>query len=34
MPLPPHRYTGLQVGKAGVLFALEMPLPVPGEPPT
>src|SRR5205814_8675389 len=34
MPLPPHRYTGLQVGKPGVLFALEMPLPVPGEPPT
>jgi tricorn protease len=34
MPLPPSRYVGLQAGKPGVLFALEMPLPVPGTPPT
>jgi tricorn protease len=32
MPLPPRRYTGLQVGKAGVLFALESPAPAPGTP--
>ncbi|HEY3044498.1 MAG TPA: PDZ domain-containing protein, partial [Vicinamibacterales bacterium] len=34
MPLPPRRYVGLQAGKSGVLYALEMPLPVPGQPPT
>jgi tricorn protease len=34
MPLPPRRYVGLQVGKPGVLFALETPAPVPGQPPT
>ena len=34
MPLPPRRYVGLQVGKPGVLFALEAPAPVPGQPPT
>src|SRR5262249_50444364 len=34
MPLPPRRYTSLQVGKAGVLFALESPAPTPGQPPT
>jgi tricorn protease len=34
MPLPPRRYTSLQVGKAGVLFALESPAPSPGEPAT
>lgn len=32
MPLPPRRYVGLQAGKAGVLFALEMPAPSPGQP--
>jgi len=32
IPMPPRRYVGLQVGKGGVLFALEMPLPVPGAP--
>ena len=32
MPLPPRRYVGLQVGKAGVLFALEAPLSSPGQP--
>ena len=34
MPLPPRSYTGLQAGKPGVLFALETPLPTPGEPPS
>ncbi len=34
MPLPPRRYVGLQAGKGGVLFALEMPAPVPGQPPS
>src|SRR5262245_24885734 len=34
MPLPPRRYVGLQVGKPGVLFALETPAPTPGQPPT
>lgn len=34
MPLPPRRYIDLQVGKPGVLFATEMPAPVPGQPPT
>ena len=34
MPLPPRRYVGLQVGKPGVLFALESPAPTPGQPPT
>jgi len=34
MPLPPRRYVGLQVGKPGVLFALETPAPAPGQPPT
>jgi tricorn protease len=32
MPLPPRRYVALQAGRAGVLFALEAPLPVPGQP--
>lgn len=32
VPLPPRRYVGLQAGKAGVLFALEMPLAAPGAP--
>jgi tricorn protease len=34
MPLPPRRYAGLQVGKAGVLFALETPAQAPGQPST
>jgi tricorn protease len=34
MPLPPRRYASLQIGKAGVLFALETPPPTPGQPPT
>ncbi|HEY6213030.1 MAG TPA: PDZ domain-containing protein, partial [Vicinamibacterales bacterium] len=34
MPLPPRHYVGLQVGKPGVLFALESPAPTPGQPPT
>jgi tricorn protease len=29
LPLPPRRYEGLQIGKAGVLFALEAPVPKP-----
>jgi tricorn protease len=32
MPLSPRRYVGLQAGKAGVLFALEVPPAVPGQP--
>jgi tricorn protease len=31
MPMPPRRYVGLQAGKAGVLLALEFPLPAPGQ---
>jgi tricorn protease len=34
MPLPPRRYIELEVGKAGVLFALELPPPVPEQPGT
>ena len=30
LPLPPRRYVGLQIGKAGVLFAIEAPTLVPG----
>jgi tricorn protease len=35
VPMPPRRYTGLQVGKAGTLLALEAPPPAdgPGEGP-
>jgi tricorn protease len=33
MPLPARRYTGLQVGKAGNLFAIEAPAPGPGVTP-
>ena len=33
MSLPARRYVGLQPGKAGTLFALESPPPVPGPPP-
>lgn len=32
LPLPPRRYIGLQAGKAGVLFAVAMPLAAPGAP--
>ena len=32
MPLPPRRYVALQVGKPGVLFAIDLPLPSPGQP--
>jgi tricorn protease len=31
MPLPPRRYVGLDTGKAGVLLALEAPLPAAGQ---
>jgi tricorn protease len=31
MPLPPRRYVDLQVGKAGVLYAAEAPVPAPGQ---
>jgi tricorn protease len=31
LPLPPRRYEELQVGKAGVLYAVEFPPPAPGE---
>jgi tricorn protease len=30
LPLPPRRYVGLQIGKTGVLFAVEAPTPIPG----
>src|SRR6202035_5866894 len=30
LPLPPRRYIGLQIGKTGVLFAIEAPTPIPG----
>ena len=33
LPLPPRRYTDLQVGKAGVLLAIESPAFGPGVPP-
>jgi tricorn protease len=33
LPLPARRYTGLQAGKAGILFALEGAAGVPGAPP-
>jgi tricorn protease len=32
VPMPPRRYVGLQTGKTGILFALEAPLPAPGQP--
>jgi tricorn protease len=34
LPLPPRRYVGLAAGKGSVLFAVEMPLPLPEQPPT
>lgn len=33
LPLPPVRYSDLQVAKAGVLLAIEAPRPTPGQPP-
>lgn len=33
LPMPPRRYTDLQVGKAGVLLAIESPAFGPGVPP-
>jgi tricorn protease len=33
LPMPPRRYTDLQAGKAGVLFAIESPAFGPGLPP-
>jgi tricorn protease len=33
VPIPARRYAGLQVAKAGVLLALEAPIPNPGAPP-
>jgi tricorn protease len=30
LPLPPRRYLGLEIGKTGVLFALEAPTTIPG----
>ena len=32
MPMPPRRYVGLEVGRAGVLYAVEAPLPAPEQP--
>jgi len=32
IPMPARRYVALQTGKAGVLFAVETPSPVPGAP--
>lgn len=32
LPMPPRQYTGLQVGKAGTLLALEQPPSAPGSP--
>jgi tricorn protease len=29
LPIPPRRYEGLQVGKAGILYAIEAPAPAP-----
>ncbi len=34
LPMPPRRYEGLQVGKAGTLLAIEAPDPAPGQPRT
>ncbi len=33
LPMPPGRYEDLQAGKAGVLYALEVPPPAPGREP-
>ena len=33
LPLPARRYAGLQVGKAGVVFAIEMLASTPNDPP-
>ena len=32
MPMPPRRYVGLEVGRAGVLYAVEAPLTAPEQP--
>ena len=32
MPMPPRRYVGLEVGRAGVLYAIEAPLAAPEQP--
>lgn len=32
LPMPPRRYTGLQAGKGGTLFAIEAPPATPGAP--
>jgi hypothetical protein len=32
LPIPPRRYMNLQVGKMGVLYAVEAPQPAPGVP--
>jgi tricorn protease len=29
LPIPPRRYEGLQIGKAGILYAIEAPAPAP-----
>jgi tricorn protease len=34
LALPPRRYVGLEAGKSGVLFAMEMQPPAPGQPAT
>ena len=34
LPMPARRYEGLQIGKAGVLYALEAPPPTPGGEPS
>ena len=34
LPMPARRYAGLQAGKAGTLFAIEVGLPAPGTPPS
>lgn len=33
VPMPPRRYSSLQVAKSGVLLAMESPAPTPGRPP-
>jgi len=34
LPLPPRRYSDLQVGKTGILLAIDTPAGAPGQPPT
>jgi tricorn protease len=33
LPMPPVRYVGLEAGKAGIVYAIEMPAPSPQAPP-